>query len=85
MQTKEKVGWIISDCHETVGGRVNAMGGTTALDQQWKSFNSYEKKDNRFKQREMLKDEINSIAARIIKAREASNNMVFSVDTGKMQ
>jgi len=51
----------------------------------WKSFNNYEKKDNRFKQRELLKDEINSIAARIVKAREASSNMVYSVDTGKLQ
>jgi len=32
MQTKEKVGWIVTDCHETVGGRVNALQDTTAND-----------------------------------------------------
>lgn len=32
----------------------------------------------------MLKDEITNIAMRIVKAREASNNMAFSENTGKL-
>lgn len=56
----------------------------TFSESQWKSFNNYERKDHKFNQKEHLKDEINNIAMRIVKAREAKNNMVYNIETGKM-
>lgn len=56
----------------------------TFNESQWKTFNNFERKDHKFNQKEQLKDEINNIAMRIVKAREAKNNMVYSIETGKM-
>jgi hypothetical protein len=51
----------------------------TAEEQRWKCYNSFERKDNAFKQKEVLKDEINNIAMRIVKAREAKQqNCAFT-------
>jgi len=42
---------------------------------QWKSFNSYEKRDQHKDNKDMLRDEINNIALRIVKAREAKKQL----------
>lgn len=51
----------------------------------WKYFNSYEKTDMKRWQKDILKDEILSIAVRIAKAREAKKNMNYNVDTGILE
>lgn len=51
----------------------------------WKFFNSFEKQDMKKKQKEVLKDEILSIAMRIAKAREAKKNMAYNADTGTLE
>ena len=50
----------------------------------WKSFNNYEKKDMQYDQKSMLKDEITDLAIRIVKAREAKENMEVSLETGNL-
>jgi len=42
---------------------------------QWKSFNQYEKVDQHRHNKDMLRDEINNIALRIAKAREAKKQL----------
>ena len=42
---------------------------------QWKSFNNYEQVDQQRHNKDMLRDEINNIALRIAKAREAKKQL----------
>lgn len=44
---------------------------------QWKSFNNFEN-ENKFQQKQMLRDEISNITMRIVKAREAQKNMIYA-------
>ena len=47
---------------------------------QWKSFNSYEKVDQHRNNKELLRDEINNIALRIVKAREAKKQLQIHIE-----
>ena len=38
---------------------------------KWKQYDNFEKRDSKFRKKEILKDEIQNIAMRIVKAREA--------------
>ena len=51
----------------------------------WKYFNTYEKVDMKKRQKDVLKDEILSIAVRIAKAREAKKNMKYNAETGVLE
>ena len=51
----------------------------------WKYFNTYERIDMKRRQKDILKDEILSIAVRIAKAREAKKNMKYNVNTGNLE
>ena len=42
---------------------------------QWKSFNNYDQVDQQRHNKDMLRDEINNIALRIAKAREAKKQL----------
>ena len=42
---------------------------------QWKSFNNYDQVDQKTHNKDMLRDEINNIALRIAKAREAKKQL----------
>ena len=44
----------------------------------WKSFNEYEQKDIQKQQKDTLRDELNNIALRIVKAREAKQNLLYN-------
>ena len=46
---------------------------------QWKSFNSYEKVDQHKHNKDLLRDEINNIAMRIVKAREAKKQLQIQI------
>ena len=47
----------------------------------WKFYNSYERQDPHRKNKDLLRDEINNIALRIVKVREAKNSMKFNPQT----
>ena len=51
----------------------------------WKFYNSYEQMDHQQKSKELLRDEINNITLKIVKAREAKSNMKYNPDTGKLE
>lgn len=51
---------------------------------EWKSFNFYDAPDHKNKTKDILKDEINNIAMKVVKARELKQNMTFNADTGKL-
>ena len=50
---------------------------------QWKAFNSYEKVDQQSHNKDLLRDEINNIALRIVKAREAKKQLQKQIGADK--
>ena len=57
----------------------------TADDNAWKFFNNYERQNIKRTQKDLLRDEINNLALKIVKVREAKNNMKYNQDAGMME
>jgi hypothetical protein len=49
----------------------------------WKAFNSFEKVDQHSHNKDLLRDEINNIALRIVKAREAKKQLQKQIGADK--
>ena len=57
---------------DSIMGRTRTMG--TFDNSQWKSFINFERKNHQFQQKELLKDEKNNIAIKLVKSREMKAN-----------
>ena len=69
---------MIDSCDQV--GKDIASKSYAETNGEWKNFNSFEQRDQKFRSKEVLKDEINNIAMRIVKAREAQMSMTYHPD-----
>ena len=69
---------MIDSCDQV--GKNVASKSYAETNGEWKNFNSFEQRDQKFRSKEVLKDEINNIAMRIVKAREAQMSMTYHQD-----
>ncbi len=74
--------WSIHDTCDLIKLKTDKKDGykTNADMSQWKSFNSYEKVDQHRNNKDLLRDEINNIALRIVKAREAKKQLQIHLE-----
>ena len=81
-----KLGWVMQEANHSLNNSANREIDAllTCEEQKWKSFNNFEKNDHKATKKQMLKDEITNIAMRIVKAREAQENLSFCEETGKL-
>lgn len=68
---------LIDSCDAVRNQQKSAIFQSENLAGEWKQFNNFEQKDAKFKKKEILKDEIQNIAMRIVRAREAQMNMTY--------